>query len=474
MLPTVDSWIPPQSDVRARPRAYPGPVTSAAARTAGGEPGGRSLPSRPGLADIGFTALLLLLMVGPVVLLGAGNSSSVGGLVVLVLGFALVIPLAWRRSHPAVSAATVYTAGLVQVVVDPTLQQPASVAVLVALYSVTAYGPRWAARVGLGGGIAGVLLLAALAVRGDPVDALLAAAMITVTGAALVLSAWALGAARRSRLAALAALRERAVRLEVERDQQVQLATAAERARIAREMHDIVAHSLSVVIAQADGGRYAAATDPAAAERSLTTIAETGRAALADMRRLLGVLRTDVDPSRDARAGNDAGNGVRNGTGTAVADLVPQPDAAQIDTLVEQVRASGMRVSLVRVGTPRPLPPGIGVNAHRICQEALTNVLKHAGPDPAVTVVERWAPDRLVLEISDDGRGAAAEDDGGGHGLVGMRERAALFGGTLRAGPRPGGGFAVHAEIPLPAVVPSTTALDGTSYAAPPSTGGLP
>src|SRR5690606_26419255 len=141
---------------------------------------------------------------------------------VLVLALALVVPLAWRRSHPAASAAAVYAAGLVQVLVEPTLVQPASFAALVALYSVTAYGPRWAARVGLGGGLAGVLLLAALAVRGAPVDALVAAAMIAVTGAALVLSAWALGAARRSRLAALAALRERAVRLEVERDQQVQ------------------------------------------------------------------------------------------------------------------------------------------------------------------------------------------------------------------------------------------------------------
>ncbi|MHB1491488.1 MAG: sensor histidine kinase, partial [Cellulomonas sp.] len=175
---------------------------------------------------------------------------------------------------------------------------------------------------------------------------------------------------------------------------------------------------------------YATETDPAAAVRSLATIGETGRAALADMRRLLGVLRSDDDPI----AGTPG----------------PQPAVEDIDALVDQVRTSGLRVSLVRMGSPRIMPPGAGLTAYRICQEALTNVLKHAGPDPQVTVVVQWLPTSLVLDVSDDGRGAAVENDGAGKGLLGMRERAAMFRGSLTAGPRAGGGFRVRAEIPLP------------------------
>src|SRR5690606_35385881 len=173
-----------------------------------------------------------------------------------------------------------------------------------------------------------------------------------------------------------------------------------------------------------------------AATFALETIAETGRAALADMRRLLGVLRED-----DGEPGDDGA-------------LAPQPGSGDLETLVEQVRASGLNVSLVRMGTPRALPPGVGLTAYRICQEALTNVMKHAGPDPSVTLLVQWTDTSLSLEISDDGRGAAAdlsdEDAVGGHGLLGMRERAMMLGGTLTVGPRPGGGFRVRATLPLP------------------------
>ena len=248
---------------------------------------------------------------------------------------------------------------------------------------------------------------------------------------ALCMLSWALGLLRRSRLAHTETLAERARRLEVERDQQAQIATAAERSRIAREMHDVVAHSLSVVIAQADGGRYAAAADPDAAVRSLTTISETGRAALADMRKILGVLRAPGDA-------NDPQT------------VTPQPIDADLDTLVEQVRSSGLDVSLVRVGQARPLPPGLGLTVYRICQEALTNVLKHAGPSATVTVLLQWSHQRIVLQVDDTGRGAAAAQDGGGHGLVGMQERVNLFAGTLEAGAKPGGGYRVRAELPLP------------------------
>jgi signal transduction histidine kinase len=254
----------------------------------------------------------------------------------------------------------------------------------------------------------------------------------------LTLTTFAFSLVRRARRDQIDALQERARRLEAERDQQAVSAAAEERARIAREMHDIVAHSLSVIIAQADGGRYAGQAEPAAAVRSLTTIAETGRAALVDMRRLLGVLRTDEpDEPDDVPTGR-------------LPALRPQPAVDEVADLVDQVRASGLEVSMVRMGTPRTLPPGTGVAVYRICQESLTNVLKHAGPAAHATVLLQWGARSLILEVNDDGRGAAAADDGAGQGAVGMRERAAMLGGTLTLGPRPGGGFRVRTEIPIP------------------------
>jgi signal transduction histidine kinase len=349
----------------------------------------------------------------------------------------LVAPLAWRRVAPVASTVAVYLAGLAQLFVSGFVMSLADVAVLVALYSVTVHGPRWAHRLAIVGALAGSALLG-LRVGGWYNSA--EVAIVAMVAGVAALGTWAFGLARRARRETIEALVDRADRLELERDQQTQLATAAERARIAREMHDIVAHSLSVVVAQADGGRYAAGADPQAATRALGTIAETGRAALADMRRLLGVLRADPDP-----ASGDAGDAAdRLGVRT------PQPAEGDVAALVEQVRSSGMRVSLVRTGEPRHLPPGTGLTVYRLAQEALTNVLKHAGPDPRVTVLLSWQPDAIVLQVDDDGRGASASADGDGlgQGMLGMRERAAMFGGSLSAGPRPGGGFRVLARIP--------------------------
>ncbi|MBD8080212.1 sensor histidine kinase [Cellulosimicrobium arenosum] len=367
----------------------------------------------------------------------------------------VLAPLPWRRVRPVASSVAVYSVALAHLLAGFVTIFPADVAVLVALYSVTVYGPRWAHRTAIVSSLVGALALGgALGVEtGDLGSAAAVVFFATTLGGTTFLAVWAFGLVRRSRRETIAALVGRAERLEVERDQQAQIATAAERARIAREMHDIVAHSLSVVIAQADGGRYAAATDPAAAERALTTVAETGRAALADMRRLLGVLR--AEEPRGAGAGPSAGPPLPGAPTTVPAALAraPQPDTADLDTLVVQVRQSGLRVSLVRVGTPRTLPPGAGLTVYRVCQEALTNVLKHAGPDPAVTVVVRWGARTLELDVDDDGRGAAASADvdrPAGFGLLGMRERAALFGGTVSVGPRPGGGFRVRLDLPLP------------------------
>ncbi|HUX72023.1 MAG TPA: sensor histidine kinase [Cellulomonadaceae bacterium] len=371
------------------------------------------------------TALLLLATVVVSTPIQGGSPSAAR-----LWTVALVVPLAWRRSRPVASVAAVYAVGLLQVVLGTPLVVPTDLVVLVALYSVTVYGPRWAYRTAIVSALVGAWVLGLALVVDASLGSLASAAFIAMLTGTSALAAWAFGLVRRSRREMIGALVDRAERLEVERDQQGRIATAAERSRIAREMHDIVAHSLSVIIAQSDGGRYAAETDPAAAVRSLATIGETGRAALADMRRLLGVLRSDDDP----------------GAGTPG----PQPAVEDIDALVDQVRTSGLRVSLVRMGSPRIMPPGAGLTAYRICQEALTNVLKHAGPDPQVTVVVQWLPASLVLDVSDDGRGAAVENDGAGKGLLGMRERAAMFRGSLTAGPRAGGGFRVRAEIPLP------------------------
>ena len=245
-----------------------------------------------------------------------------------------------------------------------------------------------------------------------------------IVAAAAVAAGMVLALRLRRAQAAVAALEEQLARdTEAERA----LAAAAERARLAREMHDVVAHTLSVVVAQADGGRFAAAQNPPAAAQALETIAEVGRSALEEMRALLGLLRETHD---DAALG-------------------PQPSIDDIPTLVASMRDGGLDISFVTTGTPRPLPIGAGLALYRIAQEALTNILKHAGPGPQAFAQLTWETQALVLTVSDDGRGAAARDDGDGLGLAGMKERTGLFGGTLTAGPRAGGGYLVRATLPL-------------------------
>jgi signal transduction histidine kinase len=338
-------------------------------------------------------------------------------------GTLLVTPLAWRRRAPVPAAAVILVAGLLELVLAHEFL-PANYAVLVMVYSLAAYAPGWAARTGLGLGLFGAVVAAVRYFASGSDALLLTAGSIGVT----VVAAWALGDLRRARLLRLEALEERAELLALERDQEMRLAATAERARIARELHDVVAHSLSVVIAQADGGRYAGKTDPEAATGALEAIAATGRQALTDMRSLLGVLR-------------DGGG----------EEYAPQPDVAAITGLVEDVRASGLDVDLIVEGDPRPLPAGPQLAAYRIVQESLTNVLKHAGPASRAWVRLQWRPDALELSVLDDGRGASAAmvgSDGEGQGVRGMVERAQLHGGRLETGPRPGGGFGVHAALP--------------------------
>ncbi|MFI8275335.1 sensor histidine kinase [Streptomyces sp. NPDC085929] len=247
--------------------------------------------------------------------------------------------------------------------------------------------------------------------------------------------AWVLGDSLRTRRAYYAQLVERNQRLEKEREAQAKVAVAAERARIARELHDVVAHNVSVMVVQADGAAYVMDVAPDQAKEALQTISGTGRQALAEMRRLLGVLRTGEPQESE--------------------DYVPQPDVEQIEVLVEQVRAAGLTVDFEVEGAPRRLPSGVELTAYRIVQEALTNTRKHGGPDAKASVRLVYFDDGLGLLVEDDGRGAAHElyedggADGAGHGLIGMRERIGMVGGTLDAGPRPGGGFRISALLPL-------------------------
>ena len=203
-------------------------------------------------------------------------------------------------------------------------------------------------------------------------------------------------------------------------------AVAAERAAIARELHDVVAHHMSVMVVQAGAARAVSASDPAATAEALRQIEASGRTGLTEMRRLLEVLKAEED-----------GNG-----------LAPQPGLARLSELLDAMRASGLPVEAVVEGSPRPLPPGVDLSAYRIVQEALTNALRHAGGASARVVV-RYDPGVVELEVADDGPGPPEDPEAsGGHGLIGMRERVQLFGGELEAGPRPGGGFLLRARLP--------------------------
>ncbi|MFD6178289.1 MULTISPECIES: sensor histidine kinase [unclassified Isoptericola] len=380
--------------------------------------------------------------------------------------FALLAPLPWRRTRPVPSAVAVYAVALAHILAGYPMIMPGDLLILVALWSVTVYGPTWSHVTAICSTAVGSLLVLPVAVAmlgGTGTSGLAEMVPVGIFCFVTALAVWAFALVRRSRRVTMDALRDRAHRLEVERDQQARISAAAERARIAREMHDIVAHSLSIVVAQADGGRYAAASDPEAAVRALGTISDTGRTALTDMRRLLGVLRSQDDeeaPSDDATGPRTPPPGTASApppapaTGPARDDRgsrpAPQPGVEEIEDLVAQARDGGLRVSHVRVGEPRPLTAGMGLTLYRVCQESLTNVRKHAGPDPAVTVAVRWTPSTVELEVLDDGRGAAATGDDPGFGLRGMRERTNLYGGTLETGPRRGGGFRVHLELPLP------------------------
>ncbi|HTB71409.1 MAG TPA: sensor histidine kinase [Solirubrobacteraceae bacterium] len=247
----------------------------------------------------------------------------------------------------------------------------------------------------------------------------------------LCLLPWTVGRIVRERGERESAQRERAERLDAEREQRVRVAAFSERTRIARELHDVIAHSVSVMVIQAGGARMVMDSEPARAESSLRSVERAGREAIAEMRRLLGVL----DRGEDARA------------------LAPQPGLADIADLVSRTRTAGLETKLRVVGEPAAISPALDLCAYRIVQEALTNAIKHAGPARVTVHVQvRWTRDALEVDIRDDGCGPIARNGASrGHGIAGMRERTGLHGGAIHAGAGTNGGFAVQARLPLTA-----------------------
>ncbi|WP_405659488.1 sensor histidine kinase [Streptomyces sp. NBC_00079] len=369
-------------------------------------------------------------LVGEVARREARGTDSPAVIVPIVLLLCLVIAL--RRRMPEKMLLLTIGLGLAQVALDVETTA-ADFAMLVIVYTVAATGARWASWLALAVGLCAAPT-AQLRWPNEHSSGLgnLATMVFMTVPFAL---AWVLGDSIRTRRAYFAQLEERATRLEKEREAQAKVAVAAERARIARELHDVVAHNVSVMVVQADGAAYVLDAAPDQAKKALETISSTGRQALAEMRRLLGVLRT--------------------GEHREVGEYVPQPDVEQIDDLVEQCRTSGLPVDFKVEGTPRPLPSGVELTAYRIVQEALTNTRKHGGPNTGASVRLVYFDDGLGLLVEDDGKGAPHElyeeggADGQGHGLIGMRERVGMVGGTLDAGPRPGGGFRISALLPL-------------------------
>lgn len=351
--------------------------------------------------------------------------------VVLVLAVVVEpVALVFRRVAPMPSFVAVSAASLVQTVLPgapPML--PSLVAFPLSLFAYCAYGQRRAPVFGLAvGAVGAVLITAQLVISGQIAQGEIRLIPVYLSLLAAVLTAWSLGLFRRVQLAYVAALEERAARAEAEREERARRAVLDERARIAREMHDVLAHSLAVIISQAQGGQYAARADPARATETLATIAEAGRQALADTRGLLGLLHADF-PSTTADGWD------------------PQPTLRELPDLLDRVRAAGLAVQYTELGSAFPLGPAAELALYRLVQEALTNTLKHAGPDAEAAVRFDWNDDGLTLTVSDTGRGSTPGNDGG-RGLIGMRERLAIVGGSVTAGPGPEGGFVVHAWVP--------------------------
>ncbi|MFE3453163.1 sensor histidine kinase [Nonomuraea sp. NPDC059194] len=380
-------------------------------------------PRRRMLVDVLWVTPLIALCVALAASYSTVPTSAPVGMVgYLLLSTALLVPLFWRNSHPRTVFALVSLISFAQWLAGINAF-PANASVLVAMFAMAGRCAfRWALAAGLVSELGIFLALS----YWDPVSL-----GMFLSCSFFVIMIWLTGIYANTRHRYLESLEERAERAERERDQQARMAAAAERARIARELHDVVAHNVSVIIVQADGAGFAIDTDPNQARQAVHAISKTGRDALAEMRRLVGVLREDpADPASET------------------ADYTPQPGLAQLEDLV---RGSGLPVDLRVTGTPHALSEGEQLAVYRLVQEALTNTLKHGGPGASATVEMEYGMRELVVRVTDDGRGAAAPPGVGGHGLLGMRERVSMYGGAVQAAPRPGGGFEVLARLPVAA-----------------------
>jgi signal transduction histidine kinase len=372
-------------------------------------------------ADVVLAVALALLAVGDLALSSDAASWGGHGPLQVCLALGCTLPLAWRAQSPIAMVLVITAAGGLLVAVAAPHQAPFEVFIgsVLAAYSIGAHTDgrrRWLA---LGAMFAvGLPFMVAAGARGM-------ATGNTLAPVAWLTGAWAVGAILRGRRLRTADLEELAHQLEQQRDLQAQAAVAVERGRIARELHDVVAHNVSMMVVQAGAAERVLEGSQPDVREALSAISATGRETIDEMRLLLGVLRRSDD-------------------GPA---LTPQPGLSDIDQLVRNVSSSGTRVELRVEGVPVPLPPGVDLSAYRIVQEALTNVIKHAGHASAEVTV-RYDRDCVELEVRDDGTGQTA-GHGGGNGLIGMRERVAMLGGVLRAGARADGGFAIHARLPI-------------------------
>jgi len=373
---------------------------------------------RPPRLDVLLAAVLGAELAVELTLSGARRGPLLANVAV---GAALAAPLAWRRVAPLATIAAVLAAGTV---LAATLTRPQDLvgtfAVLsIASFSVAAHERRPRALAGLGLIVA---LVAGVSAITDELDAEGLFFPIVVFAAM-----WALGRIARGRAELTAELAARAEQLAREREERERDAVARERARIARELHDVVAHSVSVMVVQAGAARRVLDRDPDASVGALGAVEATGREALTEMRRLLGILRPD---------GEDVAHS-------------PQPSLERLSALVARARDAGLAVDVRTEGAPGPLAPGVDLTAFRLVQEGLTNALRHGGRGPA-RVTLRWSDELLEVQVANRIDGAGAVSDvllGSGQGLVGMRERVALCGGELRAGPV-GRGFVVRARLP--------------------------
>ncbi|MEU5553123.1 sensor histidine kinase [Micromonospora sp. NPDC047793] len=395
---------------------------------------------------------------GAVALLAlASTAGSDAGWPGTMLGLGMAVALLWRRVRPVGVTVVVAVLAYVQVALD-WAPLPYDVAVLIALYSLVKYADRL--RDGVLAGVVAALGVVFAAAR---TPSQVAWAFTAVFYGLVVGAVWLAALNVRTRRLYVLSLEDRAATLEREREAQSRAAVAEERTRIARELHDVVAHGMAVMIVQADGARYVIDKDPQAAREAVRIVADTGRQALADMRRLVDVLRepsrpdpaTGPEPAPGSSAGPDAAPDPSAGPDRVPEPAEPthrRPSVAELPALLERFRAAGLQVSHTVTGDSAPLPPALDLTVYRLVQEALTNTLKHAGVGATAEVSLAHRADAVVLEVLDDGRGRvpATPAPPGGHGLVGMRERVSVYDGSLTAGPRPTGGWLLRARLPLP------------------------